>query len=117
MHKLSREEQHATAYYSKGPYTAHSAVTCAVVNGPDDHFFQTTSTILGAHRLAELLNHVDRVVSEYTSEISPNSQVDVQEIVAAAVARSVGWRLEQPSDRKRRLELDAEFAAGKKESP
>jgi hypothetical protein len=104
--KLSREAQHATAFYSKGPYRAHSAITCAVVNGPDD-FHQTTATILGGHRLAELLNHVDQVVSHYNGDICPNTSIDIKEIVAAAVARSVGWRLELPHYRRERLEFDA----------
>lgn len=106
MPKLSREAQHATAHYSKGPYQAHSAITCAVINGPDD-FHQTTATIAGGYRLAELLNHVDRVVSEYTADICPNSSVDIKEIVAAAVARSVGWRLEWQQHRRERLEQEA----------
>ncbi len=109
--KLSREEQHATAYYSRGPYAAHSALTCAVVKGPDD-FHQTTVTILGGHRLAELLNHVDDVVNQFTSDvITTNPHHDVKEIVAAAVARSLGWRIELPSDRAERIASDAEIAA------
>lgn len=108
--KMSREAQHATAFYSKGPYSAHSAITCAVIRGPDD-FHQTTATTMGGHRLAELLNHVDRIVNEYPSDISPNTLVDAREIVAHAVARSLGWRLELSTDRKARLE--SEMAARK----
>lgn len=88
---------------SKGPYTAHAAITCAIVKGPDE-FMQTTETLLGAKRLAELLNHVDYVVNSHGFEITPNTRVDVKEIVAAAVARACGWRLELPLDRKARLE-------------
>lgn len=108
--KLTRDEQRATAFYSKGPYTAHNAITCAVIEGPDHKHVQTTSTILGAHRLAELLNHVDRVVNEYTHEICPNTQIDTKEIVAAAVARALGWRLEAATDRRERLKRDANEA-------
>lgn len=101
--KLSREEQRATAFYANGPYKAHNAITCAVVNGPDD-FHQTVATILGGHRLAELLNHVDKVANQYTSEIiASNPHMDAKQIVAHAVAKSLGWRLELPEDRKDRL--------------
>lgn len=101
------EEQRATAFYSKGPYTAHNAITCAIVKGPDD-FMQTTSTILGAHRLAELLNHAHRVVTDSGHNVVANTHFTASEIVAHAVAKSLGWRLEPPDLRKQRLRYEAE---------
>jgi hypothetical protein len=112
--RRARDHQQATRYFSNGPFSAHSAITCAVIRGSDD-FYQTTATILGGHRLAELLNHVDNVVSQYTSDITPNSQCDVREIVASAVARSLGWQLELAHERKQRLEWEAQ--AKRRETP
>lgn len=108
--KRKREAQAATAFYAKGPYTAHAAITCAVVRGPAD-FYQTTSTIIGAHRLAELLNHAHKIASEYPSDVVCNTTHDAPEIIAHATAKALGWRLELPSDRKQRLEWEAEDAA------
>lgn len=89
-----------------GPYAGHSTISAAIITGPDD-FLQSTSTLLGARRLADLLNQVDSVVERFASDIvRPNMQCDAKEIVAAAVARSLGWRLELPCDRKARLECE-----------
>lgn len=108
--KLSSEAQHATAFYSKGPYSAHSAITCAVVTGPDG-YHQTVATIMGGHRLAELLNHAHKIANEYPSDIvSPHPQLDAAQIVAHAVAKALGWRLELPHDRQKRLKWEADDA-------
>src|SRR5687768_7087263 len=97
--KPPTEEQRATAFYSRGPYTAHAAITCAIVKGPDD-FMQSTTTIRGAHRLAELLNHAHRVATESSHDVVANTRFTATEIVAHAVAKSLGWRTERPDHRK-----------------
>lgn len=107
-----------------GPFTAHSAVTCAIVKRGEE-VFQSCATIDGARALATLLNHAVTVAEKDGASIFRNAgAVDAvndagvkkhvitpAEIVAAAVARAFDWRLELPLDRVRRKEGDAEWKA------
>lgn len=105
---MRRPKPDARPPYCDGPFTAHAAITCAIVRGPDD-FMQTTTTLPGARTLAALLNHAHEVVERYSVAIVPNSQCDIHEIVASAVARSLGWRVELAADRTARLEADERY--------
>jgi hypothetical protein len=89
-----------------GPFTAHNAIDCAIIRR-DSAIVQTCKTLRGARALVNLLNHAVATANDHGAEISPNSGVTPEEIIAHAVARAFDWCLELESERAGRRQREA----------
>ena len=97
------------------PFTVHNAVDSSLIYRGDE-IFQSCKTEAGAKALADLLNRAVAVAEDQGPLIVANRH-RANEIVAAAVARALDWRLELSSDRENRLASEDGEAQRRKGAP
>jgi hypothetical protein len=96
-------------------FTVHRAIDSALIYRGDE-IFQSCKTEAGARALADLLNRAVAVANDTASPIVSNADRS-NEIVAAAVARALDWRLEFRSERDLRLASEDGEAQRRKGAP
>ena len=95
--------------FGPGPYhggccTDHSSIFRDCDGSSIGKFFQQCATESGSHDLTDLLNAAE-TLAQKRGAIAEGEEFQRQ-VIASAVARAMGWRLELAEDRKARLAED-----------